>query len=411
MTGNTTIFYGGNIFVGNGHVLENASVIVEGEKIVKVARNLDNISRNAKKISLNGCTLMPGLIDCHTHICLDSSIDPFETSKKDSLSKRILKVARNAEKTLFSGVTTIRDMGGIDGVDLEIRNAINSGIIPGPRILASGKLICTTGGHGWPIGREADGVDEIVKAVREQIKNGADLIKFMVTGGAMTAGSDPGAVQINERELEAGIKEAQKAGKKTAAHAKGAKGIVIALRAGIDSIEHGTILTEEAISLMLKKNIPVIFTLSALYNIENQGIEAGLPNFLIDKALSYKPMRQQSILMAQKAGVVMAMGTDAGTPLNHHGNNPNELVRLVEIGYSPLQALMSATGIAAKVIGMDHCLGTIEEGKIADIIILEGDPLKDISLFSTKCSLKLIAKEGQIVFKNNSLANEWYKKK
>lgn len=401
MTKNITIFTGGNVFIGDGRFLENASVFIRDEKIVKVSKDLRNFPRNVKIISFKDCTLMPGLIDCHTHISLDSSIEPFVTSKQGSLPIRALKVAQNAKKTLFSGVTTIRDMGGVDGIDLEIRNAIRLGLIPGPRILASGKMICITGGHGWYIGREADGPEEIVKAVREQIKSGADLIKFMVTGGAMTTGSDPGAIQMAENELRAGIIEAHKASKKTAAHAKGDQGIVNAIKAGIDSIEHGTVLTEESISLMIKKNIPVIFTLSALFNIENNGIKAGLSKSLLAKALKYKPKRQESIQMAQHAGVMIAMGTDAGTPFNLHGDNPRELVRLVEVGYSPEQALISATGIAAKMLGLDHCLGTIEEGKIADLIILQGNPLEDITLFNTNHYLKLVLKEGQTVFTNN----------
>jgi len=310
-----------------------------------------------------------------------------------------LKVAHNAKKTLMAGVTTIRDMGGVDGIDLEIRNAIRSGLIPGPRILASGHMICITGGHGWFIGREADGIDEMMRAVREQIKYGADLLKFMVTGGAMTPGSDPGALQMTEQELEAGIKEAHKAGRKTAAHAKGEKGIISALRVGIDSIEHGTVLTEEAISIMLKKNIPVIFTLSALYNIENKGVNAGLSKSILDEVLLYKPRRQESIIMAQNAGVIIAMGTDAGTPFNLHGDNPCELARLVEVGYSPTQALTAATGIAAEVLGLEKYLGTIEEGKLADLIVVEGNPLENITLLNNKQSIILIMQGGKFVQK------------
>lgn len=402
MTNDNIILTGGKIFIGDGRVIENGLVVIEGDRIIKVSENLTNITRDAIKISFKGCTLMPGLIDCHTHICLDSSIDPFSTSQSQSLPARALEVAKNAKQTLLSGITTIRDMGGIDSIDIEIRNAINAGLIAGPRILASGKLICITGGHGWLIGRESDGYDETVKAVREQLKLGADIIKFIVTGGVMENDSNPNALEMNEEDLRAGIKEAHKFGKKTAAHAKAAIGIEVALRSGIDTIEHGTILTEEAISMMLEKNIPIIFTLSALHNIENKGESAGLSKFLINKALSYKPRRQESIRMAQDAGVITAMGTDAGTPLNQHGDNPNEIIRLVEVGYSPLQALMSATSIAAKVLGLEDQLGTIKEGKIADIIVLEGDPLENINLFSNNSSLRLIIKNGQIIFRNNN---------
>lgn len=397
MASETTIFIDGTIFVGDGRILENTSIIVEGSIIKKVLKGAVQAPKDATIIPLSGCTLMPGLIDCHTHISLDSSIDPFANSMSEPLAKKILKAAHNAKETLRSGVTTIRDMGAADNVDIEIRNAIQSGLIEGPRFLASGRVICITGGHGWPIGREADGPDDVRRAVREQIKAGADVIKFMVTGGAMTPGSDAGAMEMTREELEAGISEAHKAGRKTAAHAKGETGIIAALRAGIDSIEHGTALTEEAVSWMVEKNVPVVFTLSALYNLERKGENAGVPPYILKKALLCKQRRQESIAMAQNAGVLTAMGTDAGTPLDVHGNNPCELERLVEVGYSPTQALMAATGIAARTIGLEQHLGTIEEGKQADILVVEGNPVENISVLHNKHSLKLIMKNGVVI--------------
>jgi imidazolonepropionase-like amidohydrolase len=398
MSSKTTILSCDNIFLGDGRILKNASVAVEGKLIREVFEGVRRKPKNAEIISFPGATLLPGLIDCHTHIALDGSKDPFGNSLRDSLAVKILKAAKHAEKTLFSGVTTIRDMGGADGVDLEIRNAINSGLVKGPRILAAGRVICTTGGHGWPIGRESDGPAEVVKAVREQIKAGADLIKFMVTGGAMTPGTSPGAMQMTAEEMTAGIREAHRAGKKTAAHAKGNEGIIAALKAGIDSIEHGTVLTPEAVSLMLKRNVPVIFTLSALYNMERVGVKGGVPADIMEKALLYKPRRQQSIAMAREAGVIAALGTDAGTPFNPHGENPRELLRMTEAGYSPVQALTAATGIAALTLGLENQLGTIEQGKLADLIIVRGNPMDNINLVNDSQSVKLIMKDG-IVFK------------
>jgi len=398
MTSKIIVFSNGSIFTGNGDVLENTSVIIEDGIIKKIQTGSVAAYKDARVIPISGCMLLPGLIDCHTHIALDGGNDPFAASMGEPLAVKVLKAAKNAEKTLLSGTTTIRDMGGADGVDLEIRNAINSGLIRGPRILASGRVICITGGHGWPIGREADGPDEVVKAVREQVKSGADLIKFMVTGGAMTPGSSPGAIQMTEDELKSGIEAAHNAGKKTAAHAKGSEGILAALLAGIDSIEHGTVLTEEIVSLMVQKKVPVVFTLSALHNMERIGIKGGMPPEILEKALLYKPRRQESIVMAQKAGVISAMGTDSGTPFNKHGENPRELVRLVEAGYSPTQALMAATSIGAKTLGLETQIGTIEEGKRADIIIVKSDPVKNITIFNDNQSIKLIMKDGNIMF-------------
>ena len=288
--------------------------------------------------------------------------------------------------------------GARDSVDLEIMRAAASGLVKGPRILASGRAICITGGHGWPIGREADGPWEVAKAVREQIKAGAALVKFMVTGGALTPGCDAGASQMTREELEAGIFEAHKAGRKTAAHAKGAEGILCcALKAGIDSIEHGTVLTEEAVAWMSEHSVPLILTLSALHNMERVGVTEGVPAFALEKALLYKPRRQESIRMAQKAGLPIGMGTDAGTPFNRHGENLQELELLTRAGYSPEAALMAATSSAARILGLEKEIGTVEEGKLADLVVVEGNPVQDIARLSDRNCIRTVIKAGEVI--------------
>jgi imidazolonepropionase-like amidohydrolase len=297
----------------------------------------------------------------------------------------------------MAGVTSVRDLGGKDGIDLIIRDAIRSGLIPGPRMLASGRLICMTGGHGWQIGREADGPDEVMKAAREQIKAGADVVKFMATGGVMTPGVEPGSEQFTEEELRAGIQEAHKVGRKTATHAMGTQGILNALRAGIDSIEHGVFLDEETISLMVNRDVPLVPTISALYHIESKGVEAGIPAFAVDKTLRLKHSYIESVRMAREAGVRVAMGTDAGTPFNVHGENLGELQRLVEVGYSPMEALESGTRVASQVLGLENELGTIEEGKLADLVMVDGNPLEEVGLLLKTEAIRLVMQGGKLV--------------
>jgi imidazolonepropionase-like amidohydrolase len=255
-----------------------------------------------------------------------------------------------------------------------------------------------TGGHGWQLGIEANGADEVRKAAREQIKDGVDIVKLMATGGVMTPAVEPGSEQFTEEELRAGVEEAHKAGKKTATHAMGTKGILNALRAGIDSIEHGVYLDEETVSLMAERDVPLIPTLSALFNIERKGIEAGIPAFAVEKTLKVKPFHLESIRMAREAGVRIALGTDAGTPFNLHGENMGELKLLVDYGgFSVMEAIEAGTRIAAQVLGMEKELGTIEEGKLADLVLVEGNPLEDIEILLKRESIRLVMQGGKLV--------------
>jgi imidazolonepropionase-like amidohydrolase len=393
----TTALLGAQVFVGDERVFERGTVLVEDERILKVSKGSDTVPRDATKVDLSGFTLLPGFIDCHVHLCLDGSPDPMGAIEREPAPLTILKAAEGARKALSGGVTTVRDMGGKEQIDLVLRDAIRAGRIPGPRMLASGRVICMTGGHGWQMGREADGPDEVRKAAREQIKAGADIVKLMATGGVMTPGVEPGSEQYTEEELRAGVQEAHNAGKKTATHAMGTRGILNALRAGIDSVEHGVFLNEEAITWMVKHDIPFIPTISALYNIEHNGVEAGIPAFAVEKTLRVKPYFLDSIQMAKEAGVRVAMGTDAGTPFNLHGNNLGELKCLVDMGFSPIEALRSGTQVAARVLGREEELGTISEGKLADIIAVEGNPLEEIDLLLNPERIRFVMQGGRMV--------------
>jgi imidazolonepropionase-like amidohydrolase len=394
----TIAFVNGPVIVGDGRILEHATVLVADERIVKVAKDDITIPPDAQKIPIDGMTLLPGFIDSHVHLCADGSPDPITSLLNESPTKTTLKAANFARETLMAGVTSVRDMGGKNGIDLGLRQAINSGLIPGPRMLVSGQLICMTGGHGWQMGREANGPDEVRQAAREQIKAGADIVKLMATGGVLTPAVEPGSEQFTEEELRAGIEEAHKAGKKTATHAMGTRGILNALRAGIDSIEHGVYLDDETVELMLKYKIPVIPTISALYHIESKGIEAGIPPFAVEKTLKVKPFHLDSIRMAREAGMLVAAGTDAGTPFNLHGQNLGEIKLLVDYGgFSPMGAIKAGTSVSAQVLGLEKELGTIEEGKLADIVVIEGNPLDDVDILLKQENIRLVMKGGKLV--------------
>lgn len=392
------VFTGGRVITGNGPVMENAAVCVEKNRIVDVVPDLTELPEGARVIPVDGSTLLPGFIDCHVHLCMDGSPDPMAAIMAESPVATTLKAARMARDTILGGVTTIRDMGGKDGIDLGIKQSIAEGLIPGPRMLVSGKLICMTGGHGWPIGRESNGVDDVRRAAREQIKAGADIVKLMATGGVLTPAVEPGSEQLTEDELRAGIEEAHKAGRKTATHAMGTRGIMNALRAGIDTIEHGVYLDDETVAYMIEHGVAYIPTIAALYNIEVNGVEAGIPDWAVAKTMKVKPHHFESVRMAREAGVKIAMGTDAGTPFNYHGRNLDEIRLLAELGgFAPLAAVESGTRVAAEVLGLDDQIGTIEKGKLADLIVVAGNPLDDLKILSDADNIKVVMQDGKFV--------------
>lgn len=392
----TTIFTGGPAFIGDGTILDHATVIVEGEKIVKVASQEVELPRDAEIIDLKGKMLLPGFVDCHIHIMIDGSPDPLAAAVRNSLQMTTLLAAAHAKNTLMAGVTTARDMGGTGNVDIAIRDAIKNCVILGPRMLVSGLQICMTGGHGWEFGREADGPDEVRKAAREQIKAGCDIVKLMATGGIMTPGVEPGAAQFTEEEMSAGVEEAHKANRKSASHAQGTKGILNSLKAGIDTIEHGFFLNEECVSLMVKNNVPLIPTLAGGELIE-KAADMGIPDFIVEKNRQVLKAQLQSLAMAREAGIMIGMGADCGTPLLPHGSNLLELVSLAEIGFTTEEVLTIGTLNGAKILGLGQQIGSIKEGKLADLVVVEGNPVDDINLVASIENISTVMQSGSIV--------------
>jgi imidazolonepropionase-like amidohydrolase len=254
-----------------------------------------------------------------------------------------------------------------------------------------------TGGHAWFIGRQADGLDEVVKAVREQLRAGADVIKLIATGGVLTPGVSPGAPQLTFEELQAGVQEAARAGRRVAAHAHGAEGMKNAIRAGVHSIEHGTLLDDDALELFLIHKTFLVPTLSAIQSGIEHGRTQGMPDWAFQKCTVMAEDLKANFRKAAKAGVRIAMGTDAGTPFNPHGRNAQELRRMVQLGLAPMQAIQAATSSAAALLGLDQEIGTVEQGKLADLIVVDGNPLEDIALLEELGRIDWVVQGGRIV--------------
>ena len=378
-----------------GSPLEDALLVIEQDIIRDVGEASDfPIPAGAEVIDLTGKTVLPGLIDAHVHLFLEPVADPLSLAIQESDNMSTVRAVRNAAKTLRAGITTVRDMGWRSFANLDLRNAVAQGIVPGPRILASGQFLTMTGGHAWSCGLEVDGPDELRKGARLQLKAGADLIKLMATGGILTPGVEPGSPQLNEEEMRAAITEAVNAGKPTAAHAQGTNGIKNAIRAGITSIEHGMLLDEEAVEMMLERGVYLVPTLAAPYWINLRGLDAGIPEYIWAKNKKITERHQASFQMALKAGVKIAMGTDAGTPFNEHGHNQVELKLMMEQGMSSMQAIVAATQNAAELLGIGTQVGTITKGKQADLLVLNRDPLKDITALS---EIHSVFKGGEVV--------------
>lgn len=391
------VFYKGFTLIdGTGkEPLHGAGMLVEGKTVKKVGRSAEiEAGENAEVVDLSGKTVVPGLINSHVHIVMEPIGDPFSLIMKESAVKTAMRGMANLKKTLKSGVTYFRDMGGPNFIDIELKKCLAEGFIEGPDFLVSGKVITMTGGHGHPMGRECDGVDEVRKAAREQLKAGADVIKVMATGGVMTPGVEPGSPQLTFEEIKAAVEEANKAGRKTATHAQGTTGIKNAVLAGIDSVEHGIFLDDETIDLMVEKGTYLVATLVAPYFIVEYGVEGGIPEYAVEKSKRIMDRHFESFRKAYEAGVKIAMGTDAGTPFNMHDKAAFELKLMVEAGMSPMEAIVSSTKTAAELLGVDKNYGTLEEGKAADFIVLKDDPLKDISIL---LDVESVYKGGKLV--------------
>lgn len=390
----TTLLTGARVFDGDTEKPEHG-VLIEGGKIKRVAPVGEFAGYSGDRIDMPGCTVMPGLIDCHVHSLMGAEGNPGVVIERLLPGQIVMRGVEHMQNTLAGGITTVRDCGGKDYLEFSIRDAVNAGKLLAPTMVASGRMICMTGGHGNRYGRVADGVDDVVRAVREQVHAGSDLIKIMATGGVMTPGVNPEDAHYSAEEMAAGIKEGHRFHKHCASHAQGAEGILNAVRGGIDSIEHGIFMDEECIKEMLARGTWLVATLAAVKNILKgyDAGEPGIPDYVIEKSRRVYDRHRESFRAYYKAGGKLAMGTDAGTPFNRHGENAMELEYMVELGCSNRDALHSATGSAADLMRRPD-LGRLAEGKMADVLVVEGNPLADIKIASRKENHRVVIKRG-----------------
>lgn len=355
-----------------------------------------NLSGSGRLLEIDGAghSLLPGLINCHVHLCHDASANLHRQAREDTVPITTLRAAKNLAVALNSGVTTVRDCGAGDGIAIDLAKAVADGYITGPRILAAGRVITMTGGHGYFIGRESDGPDVVRRATRTELKAGAHFIKAMATGGVLTPGVEPDHVGLDEDELLSVVRTAHNAGRRVASHAIGGRGIKNALRAGVDSIEHGFHLDDEAIKLALDNGAFLVPTLVAIESITANAEQPGMPDWVIRKARTESGAHRAAFGAALAAGVNVAAGTDAGTPFNPHGDLPRELGLMVDYGMTPMQAIVAATANAARNLGIHDDVGTIQQGKEADLILVAGNPAADISRLG---EVALVMKHGQVL--------------
>jgi imidazolonepropionase-like amidohydrolase len=390
--------------VRTGNYLMDQLIWIEGDRIKAIGKAADissQVPAGAKTIDLSNSTVLPGLIDCHTHL----TYTPYmagPTGLHISYPRQALIGAHNARVTLEAGFTTVRNVGANGYSDIALRDSIKAGEVIGPRIIASGPALSITGGHAdenflapqfnFSNDGVADGIDGVTAKVRENIKYGADVIKFMATGGVLSEGDDPALAQYSPQEMKAIVDTAHRLGRKVAAHAHGALGIKNAVLAGVDSIEHGSYMNEEDIQLMKQHGTYLVPTLYLGDWLMANLSTLGLTSNMIEKAKIVLPIARQNIAIAFKSGVKVAFGTDAA--VYPHGLNAREFAVMVKLGLSPLQSIQAATVNAADLLGWTDRIGMLEAGKFADIIAVDGDPVADVHVLE---NVRFVMKGGEVI--------------
>jgi imidazolonepropionase-like amidohydrolase len=396
----TVVIHAGRVFdVKSGKTLTGQTIVIQGDKIANVGADVQ-VPAEASVIELPNATVLPGLIDAHTHITFNPNFGYSRLAI--STPREALIGAKNARVTLEAGFTTIRNVGASGYADVALRDAINAGDVPGPRMLVSGPALSITGGHcdnnllpfdyHATSGGVADGVEAVQHKTREIIKYGADLIKICATGGVLSKGDNPQHSQYTLDEMKAIVTDAHRLGRKVAAHAHGAEGIRWASMAGADSIEHGSYIDDAAIAEMKKNGTYLVPTLYLMDWFFENAEKIGTPPDLIAKGHEVMPAARKNVARAFAAGVKVGFGTDAA--VYPHGLNAHEFAVMVKLGLTPLQAIQSATVNDADLLGWSDKVGAIDPGKFADIIAVDGDPLADVTTLER---VKFVMKGGEVV--------------
>jgi imidazolonepropionase-like amidohydrolase len=393
--GPVTAIRAGTVIDGTGAApVKNAVVLVQGDRITAVGTNVQ-IPAGATVIDLTGATLLPGFIDAHVHLVghIIGDGDWQHQDLVESASQRALLGAAHAQQTLEAGFTTVRNVGADAFTDIALRNAIAAGWVPGPRIIAAGSSFGINGGHcdgsagfapdvsisrGTIETGAADGVEEVREAVRYNVKHGADVIKICATGGVLSPTDSVGVQQYTEEEMRAVVDAARMTERRVAAHAHGLVGIKAAVRSGVTSIEHGSILDDEAVRMMKERGTYLVPTLMAGESVERLARANRLPPAIAAKALAIAPRMRDSFRRALTGGVKIALGTDAG--VFAHGTNGHEFTLMVQFGMTTMQAIVAGTSSSATLLGLEQEIGTIAVGKRADLVAVQGDPLQNVQI-------------------------------
>ena len=388
-----TLVQNGLLIDGLGNQFPGSFVDICDNMIQEVGAGKD-VRRDVKYdtiIDATGKTVIPGMINCHVHLGMNAGAQPMHTLAVSTQLQVLMQAIENVQKMVKNGITTVRDCGAKEFEILLLRDNVKKGVVPGPRILAS-QAIKITGGHFT--GRVVDGPIEAKRAVREQVFAGVDFVKLMASGGLGRANEQPGVPELDVEEMQAAIREGKKHGLKACAHAHSKQSMMNAIEAGVDTLEHCTFLDDEVTDTILRNKIPVVPTFQPYYQISTSAAGCGLPGFMVETAKMLYAEKLPRFQRALKAGIEIAFGTDAGAPFTPLEDMVTETRIMVEMGMKPMEVIASCTSIAAKTIGLNEQLGSIQKGKLADIVLLNENPLENIAKLGDVCC---VIQNGRIV--------------